>query len=82
MIKTMKIKSNNSQSISQKSRISGNLEMSEKQSFSEHSQKSSIFDDSKNFQSKNKNATNNKKYNKTTIPIIKNLIKIIIKNHC
>jgi len=56
--------------------------MSEKQSFSEHSQKSSIFDDSKNFQSKNKNATNNKKYNKTTIPIIKNLIKIIIKNHC
>ena len=61
MIKTMKIKSNNSQSISQKSRISGNLEMSEKQSFSEHSQKSSIFDDSKNFQSKNKTIDKMKK---------------------
>ena len=44
---------------SQKSKISGNLEMSEKQSFSEHSQKSSIFDDSKNFQSKKENMESN-----------------------
>ena len=49
---------------SQKSKSSGNLEMSEKQSFSEHSQKSSIFDDPKNFQSKNENIKSNTAINR------------------